>query len=452
MPVLTAARSAIRRAARWTYDAATPSNRRRAPRAVLQSEDAALPPSQRRLVVAGTRDLRRNFEVAAWAIRLHLSFIADQTFEAKTGDPGFDRELEDFVAWWGRPANFDAAGRHGMRRAFHLAEACRVTDGDVFAHRVKDGTTAWIEGDRIRDRLGHPEYKHGVRTARSGRALSYALHNRAGSGFAYDRDLPARYVDQLAYFDRFDQTRGVSPLAPALNRLRDVYEGFDYALAKAKLSQLFGLALFREDDESVGDVETREGEDGEEIKSAAEIRFGEGPFQLDLAQDDKVDLLESKTPSTEFGAYSNLMIEVALKALDIPMIYFDESRTNFSGARGAVILYEMACRAKQADVIELRTGLTYWRLALAVLDGDLSLPRGWELRDVEFDWIPAAMHWINPLQEVKADVEAIREGLNSPQRVCKRRQVDFDDILTELAEARQKLNALPPAPGKDPRP
>ena len=447
-------RSAIRAVARWTYDAATSTGRRRAPLVVLQSEDDALTPSARRAVVSTSRDLQRNFEVAAWAIRLHLNFIASHSFEAHTGKETFDKTLERFVWRWGLKGNFEITGRHSMRRAIRLAEARRVVDGDFFFQRLRSGLLTPIEGDRIRTPGGtdRANYSHGIRTAKDGRPLGYALHNRTGSGFQFDREISAQYVEHLAYFDRFDQGRGISPLAPAINRLRDCYESFDYALAKAKLAQLFGLAFFRDDDEAVGEVETTTDDDGNVDKSQTTVDFGRGPFQLDLGPDDKVDLLESKTPSAEFGSYGNLMISLALKALDIPMIYFDESRTNFSGARGAVILYEKACQPKQADVAELLDRLTYWRCTLAILAGELELPRGWTLSDVEWEWLPAGMHWINPAQEIKADVEAINAGLSSPQRILKRQQVDFDDVLLELGEARRKLNALPPAPGSQAQP
>jgi hypothetical protein len=35
-------------------------------------------------------------------------------------------------------------------------------------------------------------------------------------------------------------------LAAAINTLRDTYEGFDYALAQAKVAQMFALAFYRE--------------------------------------------------------------------------------------------------------------------------------------------------------------------------------------------------------------
>ncbi|NLG44781.1 MAG: hypothetical protein GX547_16185, partial [Phycisphaerae bacterium] len=124
---------------------------------------------------------------------------------------------------------------------------------------------------------------------------------------------------------------------------------------------------------------------------------------------------------------------------------------NFSGARGAVILYELSARDKQAEIQELLDRLTYWRLQMAILDGAFELPRGWTLQDLVWEWLPQKMPWINPLQEVKADVEAINNCLTSPQRVLKRQKIDFDDVVTEVREAREKINSLPPAPGAKPK-
>jgi len=454
LPILSTLRSAAHRAARWAYDATDATNRRRAPRSVLQSEDSALTPTRRRTLISATRDLRRNFEIAAWAIRLHLDFVASHAFESHTGNDAFDKGLEEFVARWGRKGNFEATGRHSRRRCMRLAEAHRVCDGDVFFQRLRSGLVAPIEGDRIRTPGGtnRADYSHGIRTNAAGKPLGYALHNRTGSsGFTFARELSAQYVEQLAYFDRFDQGRGISPLAPAVNRLRDSYECLDYALVKAKVSQLFGLALHRDDDEAIGDVETADDADGNPDKSAQTIDFGRGPFQLDLGIDETAEILESKTPSAEFTNYVELSIALGLKALDIPAIFWDESRTNFSGARGAVILYELSARDKQAEIQELLDRLTYWRLQMAILDGAFELPRGWTLQDLVWEWLPQKMPWINPLQEVKADVEAINNCLTSPQRVLKRQKIDFDDVVTEVREAREKINSLPPAPGAKPK-
>ena len=65
-------------------------------------------------------------------------------------------------------------------------------------------------------------------------------------------------MEHHGFFDRFDQLRGISPLAPAVNTLRDCYEGYDYALAKMKVAQLFALAFYRQQADFEGETKGRQ--------------------------------------------------------------------------------------------------------------------------------------------------------------------------------------------------
>ncbi len=52
-------------------------------------------------------------------------------------------------------------------------------------------------------------------------------------------------------------------------------------------------------------------------------------FDFDVG--DKAEFLESQQPSDQFRAYTQLVSMMALKALDIPYSFYDESFTNYSG-------------------------------------------------------------------------------------------------------------------------
>ena len=84
----------------YSYDGAETSKRRKSPAQRIKSPDDGLTVSKRRQLQANTRDLQKNFSVAAWAIRRHLDYVSAVNFEANSGDDGFDRELEDFYAEW----------------------------------------------------------------------------------------------------------------------------------------------------------------------------------------------------------------------------------------------------------------------------------------------------------------------------------------------------------------
>lgn len=437
-------------ATQFGYDATESKNKRQPATGILRSEDAELQTAPRRKLISAGRDIQRNFAVASWMIRKHLDYVTTFAFQARMADPAKNKQLEAFMKRYSKPDNCDAAGRHGLARMIRLLEARRTVDGDVLLVRLANGRLQALEGDRVRTPEGGTvegvdpnKLIHGVQTDAAGRALAYAVCRRgltsltspeSATGFVFERMVPRQNAYLHAYFDRFDQVRGISPLAPALNTLRDTYEGFDYALAKMKVSQLFGLVFYRDlydDNENV----TATSGDG----TGYEVDFGKGPVKLDLDAGDRAEFLESKTPSTEFQQFSQTMIGVSLKALDIPYSFYAENFTNYSGARQALLQYELSAASKRADNIDLLDWLTEWRVALAIADGELP---GIDPVDVRFEWVPKGTSWIDPLKEVQADIAAIGAGLSTRTRVLREQGLDASDIFAELAAEQKQLTDL----------
>jgi len=446
---------------RFGYDAVEEKDRRKPPSANTRSEDDLLTPGKRKKLTGATRDIHRNFSIAGWAIRKHLDYVSTFSFQSRTGIKALDDEIERLFAWWSRPRNCDVAGRHSLGRLVRLAEARRTVDGDVFLLKLSDGRLQAIEGDRIcTPTRGLPagvkakEFTHGVQTDKAGRPRAYCICKRSPlGGFAFERIVRAAFMEHHGFFDRFDQLRGISPLAPAVNTLRDCYEGYDYALAKMKVAQLFALAFYRQQADFEGETYERQtvisgSEDAAEgsLEAADQQRykvdFGRGPIKLELDDGDRAEFLESKSPSTEFQAFSQVMIATALKALDIPYSFYDEAHTNYSGARQALLQYEQSADVKRQDVRDLLNRLTAWRLGHFIADGVLELPAGMALRDLRWEWIARGIPWIDPLKEVNADIAAVGAGLSSRGRVLKRQGLDFAEVARELAAENELLAEL----------
>jgi len=426
---------------RYGYEATEDTNRRRTVTVRSLGEDEILTSHKRKQLNATALDIRRNFAIAAWAIRKHLDYVSTFSFQARTDDPDLNEQIEHLVRRWHRPKHTDRANRHGLRRFIRLAEAMRTIGGDVGILKLASGHIQAIESDRIRTpfeshRPQRGKWKHGVRTDVAGAPLSYAIHRRNDSGgFVLDRIVRADRMILHGYFDRFDQVRGVSPLSSALNSFQDIYENFDYALAKAKLAQLFGLATYREDDAPLGNTGEKTDDDSDETNYLES--FDKGPFHVDLDINDKVEILEGKTPATEFQTFTQAMTMVALKALDIPYSFFDEGHTNWSGANVGRIGYIQSCKNKRADNIELLNCLTVWRLALFVLDGDLELPPNVRVTDLAWEWIPDGQPWWDASREARGHLMLLGAGLTSPQRVCMETGTDFYENVDALARAQK---------------
>ncbi len=428
------------------YDAINPQNKRKPPTGLLRSEDAELNDYQRRLLISGERDIVRNYTVARWMVSRHLDYVCTFSFQCTTPNKALNKKIEGLVENWSKRENFDVAGRHNRRRAIRLAEARRTVDGDILVARQSDGRTQWIEGDRIRAGIGIADIfdvtkiVHGVKINKAGRAEAYAISRRGRTGlgsdatFIFEKMIRAENAFLHGYFDRFDQVRGISPLASALNELRDTYESFDYARARMKVEQLFGLVFTRGKDNDLDGVEppASSSSDG----SGYEVDFGRGPIKLDLDPGDDAKFLKSDAPGGSFDKFSERLIQIALKALDIPYSFFAENYTNYSGARQALLQYDRSAETKRQDNRDMLDWLTAWRMQLFALDGELP---GVDPAELSWQWIATGMPWIDPLKEVLGDVQAIGAGLNTRTRILRERGLEFEDVVAELAHEAKLL-------------
>ena len=439
------------------YDASERTNRRRNRPVDRRGEDDVLDRHRRDVVVSDARDLRRNYTIAAWAMRTHLDYTSTFNFQSaittsKLDDAAIEKldgDIEAFMKRWSRPENCDVSGRYGMAELIRMAEAARLSDGDVFIMKLSDGRFQIVEGDRVRTPTDLGEFKgqfkpedfvQGIQVTATGKPLRYAVCERVnGNGYRLKAVIPAKYVFRHGFYDRYDQVRGVSPLVAAINPFADLYEAAEYTLAKMKLSQLLGLKITSKDDG------LPEGDTGDQTPISFD--FGGGPQLVQLAPGDDADFLESANPSDQFQTFFVSMIQASLKALDIPYSFYAENYTNYSGARQALLQYQQSVSIKQRAVKRLLDDLTAWRLSLAVMDGELVLPAGITVDDLTWDWVPNGLPWIDPKKEAEADILLITNQLDSREDVCRARGKDWYSIVEKQAKevAWMKKHGIDPA-------
>lgn len=432
------------------YDAAESTNRRRSPRAVLQSEDNAASKNVRKKLISTTRDLRHNSSIARWMINKHLDFVVAHNFKAKTGDKAFDQVFESFVKKASVKEKFDSRMMHPRRRFMRILEACRTIDGDVYPMKIRGGQLQGLEGDRILDppqerqkSNASGEWIHGIYEDAKGVAKWYAVHGRVKKRFEFERAVPARRIIPFGYFDRFDQRRGISPMTSAIRDLGDVYDGFDYALAREKVNQFFTLAVFREADETLIDPEDEEPRD--EGREPIKLDFSKGPNILDLNHDDSASYLTAPGTHKDSQSFWEIVISIALKSLDLPFSFFRENYTNFFGSRAALLLYLKSVKNKREDVVDFLDEWLRWRLREGELNGEIVIPNGFDVETIcdAWQWMPDGVPWWNPSQEVKANIDAINNGLRSRTEIRQEQYGDdWVDVVKKLAEEKALLEEL----------
>lgn len=490
------------------YDAVASKGRRRPPRSDLRSEDWVLPSVKRRKLVATHRDIIRNFALAGWMIRCHLDYVARFHFQPKTGDPETDKALAKIVKRWSKAGNFETSGRFSRQQAMRISEARKVIDGDVFWMKIVSGLVQIIEGDRVLTPPGGvptavpykpTDFVHGIAVdQQTGRMKAACLCKRQRDGvfaaewggglggYVFERVVDAANIWQHACWEttcRVDQVRGISPLSSSSNSLQDVYEGVDLAFAKAKVAQMFGLIIFRQAVEEsegwaarrassfVGDEEgdgsgdsgqeapPQEGEDDERY----DVDPGAGPFKLELKDRDRAEFLHTNTPETELLNFMGFVTHLALLSIDLPLSFFDGSKVNYYGKKVDLQQYENSSKSKRESNQTLQEEWFEWRLAVAVAAGEpdvlaLLASVGGDVANIQGDWVPTAMPWIDKLRDIKADQLAIAGGQDSRVRVARRYGMDAHELAREemaferwLIDERKKLK-LPDLPITEPLP
>ena len=473
------------------YDAVKSTGRRRPPSSRIVAEHIMLPDSKRKKMLATVQDQIRNASTAAWMVRRHLDYVSKFKLQFRTGREQLDTLVTRIFHWHAQPRNFDIAERFGREEMFRMFEAEKVASGDAAMIKLRGLYLQAIESDLIaypkqgawnpktkryanipRDLANAVNKDTGVvmDESRPGRIGQFCICNRGSDGktVSFDHMENARNVIFDAYWTRFSsQVRGVSPLSTAINLVQDSYEGIDFNLAKAKVHALFGIALMRDyagssnDQEEVdgwGAVAGQQSGHDENLLTASESPEGTKQIatslqemkpnemmMVDMDLKGRIDTIESKTPSTEFREFQELVLRLAFLALDIPYTAFNSRSASFSGMIADQNMYEVSCKWKREKNLWKRKEYSDW-----LLDEIWNDPSSeWGLREVagrngynrlrdlqeSVEWVPSGFPWLQKLQEVQGDIKAVGAGLDNPQDICKRRGSDFFANVDKTAEA-----------------
>jgi len=432
--------NAIRKA--FGYHAIVDKGRRQAPISSTYHEDDIMSRSERRKLIATAQDASRNFVLLEWMIRKHLDYVSSFHFQPRTKDKEFARRLNLLVDDYSMKQNCDAAKRHPLRRLIRILEQVHTLQGDGGFIKRQDGKLQLIEGDRvIKPTSATKELENvtdlGLVLDDAGATLKYCVCKRDGSQLLFDRLIKAENMIWDGYFGRYDQTRGISPIASALNTLKDLYEASDYNLVKAKYHAMFGMAIMYEA-ESTGPAFPLVDVDSDNVPNAAAgtipgFKLQPG-LKLELPSNAKIDTIESRTPSNEYQQFTELMIRIAILALDLPFSAFDSSGATFATKLADMNDYLKSANEKRQKNRDILYEITDWKLQSWVANGDLILPKGMTLDEVDYEWVPTGTNWIDPGAQVQATRDAIKSGLTSRQRDCRARGEDAFQIMDELAD------------------
>ena len=242
----------------------------------------------------------------------------------------------------------------------------------------------------------------------------------------------ARDIIHLFAPSRPGQGRGITRFAPVIARARDLMLYEDAELQRKNLETRLGIVVS-------GDISSMEnppaqfglgdtaGADGKRTYGDLGVLPSGGITEIPPGVN--MQQIEPKV-SSDFVGYCTLNLHLIAAGIGVPYesMTGDMTKVNFSSARIRQIDFRRDCEQTQWLVVvpRLCNVLWKWFVDAAVLGG--------AQRKAEYavDWSTPRWDYVNPLQDVKAERDAIGAGLLSPSEALRRRGYKPGQVFAEM--------------------
>lgn len=455
----------------FEYDAIVDKKRRRAPATKVKHESIVLNEKKRTKLLATAQDQVRNHSLVAWMVRKHLDYVSSFHFNFRTPDADLNKLVNRIFDWHSSAKEIDVSQRLGRDEMFRMFEMEKTVSGDAAFIKVENmmkmqciesdliAKPSVIDSDvpdAIRNKINALD-SSGLVKGDYMEPIEFAICNRGPEGKTkeFDHFEAAENVIFDAYFTRFSsQDRGISPLSTAINTVQDLGESFEANILKAKLTALFGIAIMRKSGSpdlggAAGTLEETAGAATTATDTHLDINL-DTINVIDLDEDEKIEVIESGTPSTEFINATYVYIHLVLLALDIPVTYFDSRRSSFSARIADSNDYEKASDWKREKNRVVRKDYSdfvcqtlwndptdEWGLKATTEAAGLTLR---ELKD-EVEWIPSGSPWLDKLKQILGDEKAIELRVDNAIDAARRRGSNvFRNIDKQLEVEKYELD------------
>ncbi|MEA1674090.1 phage portal protein [Nitrospirillum sp. BR 11163] len=470
--------------------------------ASMGSPDANYLP-ERDEIVSRVRDIARNSGWASSAIRREMDNVIGAGFRlsykphyrALGVDPKWAFDFANYIEgrfhlYANDPGFYADASRHtALGMLFGQAYRQYCVDGDAFAavRWLPDRGGLYATALQVihSDRVSSPNNLMDQDTIRggveidpdTGAALAYHIRRRhpwdiPGPGMAdaytwdrHPRETPWGRPMTIHFFDVEEpgQTRGVSRLAPVLERLKmvDKYDKVELqaavlnAIMVAVLESPFDHDLLQEamDDSSKlrGYQDARK-----EFHDQRQIKLG-GVRIPTLFPGEKLTFSAAARPNPAFNAFETAALRniAAGTGQSYEQLAGDWSQVNYSSARAALLeVWKTFSTRRAAFATGFCTPLFGAWLEEEFARGEFDLPRGapgfHEARAawVSCRWIGPGRGWVDPVKERQGAILGMAAGLSSLEQEAAEQGLDWQEVAHQRARERafyEELNLPQPS-------
>jgi hypothetical protein len=414
------------------YNCLTQSRLRRSISPAIVTIDESMK-GKRPQAYAVVRELSDNFPLIDWSVNVNADFTSSFAFSSKSGNADFDKTVELWMSEKSLKNNLDASGRLSLAQMIRMFRILTLWDGDAAILKLEHGQLQLLESWQIAKGEGAPDIVGNdglVKDDFSNRTAQFSLCGKVGGKVTFKRLEPAENVIYDGYFPRPNCSRGISKLLGAVDLANALSDTTRYYIEQARIASMLGIALYRGDNNGA-----LKGNDFDKSGSAKPKIKIEPLMLLDMSPGEKAEFLKNDNPSMSYQEFSKVIVRQILSTLGIPYSAYDSLGSTYAAMRADWTRYGSATAPDRAKMSAILDEITLHLLRCAILDGELQLPAGMMLENLNWEWVPQTQFVLDKSSEIYALQTMVKMGILSRQRVAKMLNCgDLWDVFTELEQ------------------
>jgi lambda family phage portal protein len=316
-----------------------------------------------------------------------------------------------------------------------------------------------VESDRLDtppSKRANKRIRSGVEVGDRGEPLAYWIKDSHPGDITYSggfwaddyRRIPAKNemgrnnIFHLYRVLRAGQTRGVPYFSPVLNIFKDLGDYMEAELVASRVAACF--AIFIKTQNSVNSALGRM----KETNAAGQRLQSIEPGMIEhLQEGQSIESFNPNRPGGTFEPFVDRILRALATGLNLPyeIVAKDFSKTNYSSARAALLQAYRYFRCRQQYLsIHLCQPIYEMVMEEAYLRGYIDVPDFYDNR-YEYNrarWIASGWQWVDPLKEVMASEQAIKNNISTLADECASQGKDWEENLEQRAREAKKIKNL----------
>lgn len=418
---------------------------------------------QRDVIRARARDLERNSDMAESIIGSFERNIigTGMTLQAKvkkkdgSEDEVLNNEIEELWNEWCRARNVDITGQQCFKEMQRMAVRRMQVDGGIIFVKVytADGLLPFKlqirevdDLDNLKNSYGYGKKRivGGIELDEHNKPIAYYLKKYTPDGFYFGESekIPANRVIFLWDKKRPSQVREISPMARTVQRVKDVDEFTEAISVKERILACLSVFITKVNPSgSLGRNVKVDKKSGYPTRTIAP-----GMIQ-ELEPGEKVEVVNPSGQASNAKEFITTQQRLAGsgQGISYEAASRDMSQVNYSSARQGLLEDQKTYTIMQDFIKDHLCYEVYTEFVIsAVLAGKLSIPDFWQNKHnyLKHSWITSGWSWIDPLKEVKANIEAIDNSMDTLANVCGARGMDWKDVMKQRAKEKEYSKQL----------